>query len=124
MIEYAFILPFLLLLTFSIIEGGFLFARYNTVSNAAREGARAGIVPVSKSCDAACVRGKAETAAKALAIGLVPVPTVQVSPLGVTNDTVVVTVTYDANLVTGTIVQALGGTKTIQLQAVATMQRE
>ncbi len=44
-IEYALILPFLLLLTFGIFEGGLLFFHYNTVANAAREGARAGIIP-------------------------------------------------------------------------------
>ena len=49
-IEYALILPFLLLLTFSVIDGGWLIFRYNTIANAAREGARAGIIPVSAAC--------------------------------------------------------------------------
>ena len=71
-IEYALILPFLLLLTFSIIEGGWLIFRYNTVANAAREGARAGIIPVSAACDQACVRNRVVAAANALTTGLDP----------------------------------------------------
>lgn len=116
-VEYALILPFLLLLTFSIIEGGWLVFRYNTVANAAREGARAGIVPEVSA-------GEVEAAALNLTVGLVPVPTVVVSSLSPSSETVSVTVTYDAPLITGSIVQALGGEDSVRLEAVATMQRE
>jgi hypothetical protein len=71
-VEYALILPFLLLLTFMIIEGGWLIFRYNTVANAAREGARAGIIPVSATCNQTCVQNKVVAAATALTTGLDP----------------------------------------------------
>jgi Flp pilus assembly protein TadG len=42
LVEYALVLPLFLFLAFSIIELSLLFFDYITVSNAAREGARAG----------------------------------------------------------------------------------
>jgi Flp pilus assembly protein TadG len=123
-VEYALILPFLLLLTFSVIEGGWLFFRYNTVANAAREGARAGIVPITATCDADCVEGKASAAALALTVGLVPQPTVLVSPQGPTAVSSVVTVTFDAPLISGPLIQALSGSTSLRLQAVSHMQKE
>jgi hypothetical protein len=44
LVEFALILPLLLLLFFGIIEVGRLMLSYNTIANAAREGARYGIV--------------------------------------------------------------------------------
>ncbi|PYR33324.1 MAG: hypothetical protein DMF89_08415 [Acidobacteria bacterium] len=40
LIEFAFVLPILLLVAFGIIDFGFLFKEYEVVTNAAREGAR------------------------------------------------------------------------------------
>jgi len=40
LIEFAFVLPVLLLVAFGIIDFGFLFREYEVVTNAAREGAR------------------------------------------------------------------------------------
>lgn len=122
-VEYALILPFLLLLTFSIIDGGWLIFRYNTIANAAREGARAGIIPVSAACDVTCVGNRADAAARALTTGLdagrltIPAPVF-------TDTTVQVTVNYNADLITGIVIQTLGGTNAIALSATATMQRE
>lgn len=122
-IEYALILPFLLLLTFSIIDGGWLIFRYNTVANAAREGARAGIIPVSTGCDQACVSARVIAAANAMTTGLDPARLTIPAPV-FTGATVQVTVNYDADLLTGMVIQALGGTNSIRLSAIATMQRE
>src|SRR5262245_19797674 len=44
-IELALTLPLLLLVVFGIIDFGFMFQRYESVTNAAREGARLGILP-------------------------------------------------------------------------------
>ena len=44
MVEFAFILPLLLLLTFGIIEFGFYVYNQQIITNAAREAARVGIV--------------------------------------------------------------------------------
>jgi Flp pilus assembly protein TadG len=43
-IELALTLPLLLLVVFGIIDFGFMFQRYESVTNAAREGARIGIL--------------------------------------------------------------------------------
>ena len=45
LIEFAFVLPLLLLVVVGIFDFGFLFQRYEVVTNAAREGARAGVLP-------------------------------------------------------------------------------
>ena len=44
MVEFVIILPILLMLVFAIIEFGVLFGRWQTLSNAAREGARIAVV--------------------------------------------------------------------------------
>jgi Flp pilus assembly protein TadG len=44
-IEMALTLPLLLVVVFGIIDFGFMFQRYEVVTNAAREGARLGILP-------------------------------------------------------------------------------
>jgi Flp pilus assembly protein TadG len=45
LIEFAFVLPLLLLVIVGIFDFGFLFQRYEVVTNAAREGARAAVLP-------------------------------------------------------------------------------
>jgi Flp pilus assembly protein TadG len=44
-IELALTLPLLLLVVFGIIDFGFMFQRYEVLTNAAREGARVGVLP-------------------------------------------------------------------------------
>jgi TadE-like protein len=45
LIEFALVLPLFLLVLLGIIDFGFLFQRYEVVTNAAREGARVAILP-------------------------------------------------------------------------------
>jgi Flp pilus assembly protein TadG len=45
LVEFAFVFPTLLLVLLGIIDFGFLFQRYEVVTNAAREGARIAILP-------------------------------------------------------------------------------
>jgi TadE-like protein len=45
LIEYALVLPMLLLVVLGIVEFGFLFQRYEVLTNAAREGARMAVLP-------------------------------------------------------------------------------
>lgn len=45
LIETAFVLPILLLVIAGIMDFGFLFLQYEVVTNAAREGARVGVLP-------------------------------------------------------------------------------
>lgn len=48
-LEFAIILPFLLLIVFGIIEFGLMFYNQQVITNASREGARAGIVAPTNS---------------------------------------------------------------------------
>ena len=45
LVEFALVLPLLLLLMLGIAEFGFMFQRYEVVTNAAREGARLAVLP-------------------------------------------------------------------------------
>ena len=45
LVEFALVLPMLLLLILGIAEFGFIFQRYEVVTNAAREGARMAVLP-------------------------------------------------------------------------------
>ena len=51
LVEFVFILPVLLLVVAGIIDFGFLFQRYESLTNAAREGARVGILPGYQEAD-------------------------------------------------------------------------
>jgi Flp pilus assembly protein TadG len=55
MVEFVLILPALLVILFGILEFGVLFFQWQTLSNAAREGAREAIV-FRKDCDSAAVQ--------------------------------------------------------------------
>lgn len=123
LVEYALVLPLLLLITFGIIEFGLLFFQYSTIANAAREGARTGILPVTQACDQACVDGRARAAALALTAGLDPAALTVVVTHPQAN-TVRVAVTYATSFITGPVIQAVGGSGELTLQSMATMNRE
>ena len=69
MVEFVFILPVLLLVLFAIVEFGILFGRWQTLSNAAREGARTAVV-VRKDCDTTAVETEVRTVVKSYASSL------------------------------------------------------
>lgn len=124
LVEYALVLPLLLLLIFGIVEFSLVFMDYNTIANAAREGARAATLPDSPSCPwDGCRRPAAEAAARRLTVGLDPAR-LTVAATRPSAVTVRVEVRYSAALITSPIITALGGNDTITLRTVATMQRE
>jgi Flp pilus assembly protein TadG len=45
LVEFALVLPLLLLIVLAIAEFGFVFQRYEVITNAAREGARMAVLP-------------------------------------------------------------------------------
>jgi hypothetical protein len=53
LIEFALVLPLLLLVVLGIIDFGFLFQRYEVITNAAREGARVAVLPGYADADVA-----------------------------------------------------------------------
>jgi len=126
LVEYALVLPILLLLLLGIMEFGILVFNYNTIANAAREGARYGIVHWR---DADKGEAGIRAAALALTSGLDQDPLVLVIdptwPEGTEDKGVVrVEVTYESQLVTGPIIRVFFGDDSVPLSAVATMQLE
>jgi hypothetical protein len=91
--------------------------RYNTIANAAREGARYGIIHPS---DVAAI----EAAARDLTTGLDPSVITVLVDYDASLYVIQVTVTYDHGLITGPVIAVLGGSGTIPLQASAKMRVE
>lgn len=70
-VEFALIVPIVLVLIGAIVQFGFMFNAQITVTQAAREGARyASLNAVSTGCDATCVTGKVRTKVEGAAPGL------------------------------------------------------
>lgn len=114
LVEFALILPLLLLLIFGIMDFGLAIFSYNTIANAAREGARAGVIPSASDADVV-------DATLRLTTGL----NLTASNITVTRDsTIQVEVTYDHALITGPVIQAVGGDPILHLRTIATMQTE
>lgn len=131
LVEYALVLPLFLLLVTSVIEFGILFYQYSTVVNAAKEGARAGIVMSSQACNDACVANKIDTAARKLMVGLQP-ERLTITPTfymcnwagSGSHPCVQVKVTYKTTFATKMLIDAVGGKGDVTLESTATMQRE
>jgi Flp pilus assembly protein TadG len=120
LVEAALTFPLLFLLFFGIIEFSLVIFSYNTISNAAREGARWGIVSTTVPRSKADIENHVSTLALPVdcaSPGMKPTATV-------TTATVRVDIECNVPLMTQMIVTALGGTGTIPLQASATMQVE
>jgi Flp pilus assembly protein TadG len=118
MLEFALVLPILLLIIFGIIDFGRAFYLYNNLLNAAREGARAGaVMPIVGSEDAirALVRGRIDDGAAASANVQVVYP-----PAPVNQRTVrVQIVDYPYNPVTPVVFN-----RTVNLRATAEFRHE
>lgn len=112
LVEFALVLPVLLLLIFGILDGGRAVYAYHVVANSAREGARYASV-ATRTADE--VRSKVLTYAVALDPSHLSV--VLTYP---TETTVRVEVQYDFDLVTPVVAQAMGG-DTLRLHSSATM---
>ncbi len=127
LIECALVLPLLLLVVLGIFDFGFLFQRYEVVTNAAREGARIGILPAYSTADV-----QARVAAYAAASGLPPgssttVETVTVTtPSGSSFPAVRVTVEYPHQFLwLAPFASRFGGSfGTVTLRAVSVMRSE
>jgi Flp pilus assembly protein TadG len=127
LVEYALVLPIFLLLVLGVIEFGLLFFQYNVVANAAREGARAGIVMETDTCPTSCLAKRVDDAAREITAGLDPksltITPQWLYPAG-SIPQVRVRVRYQTSLMTQTLIEAIGGSGKITLESTATMQRE
>lgn len=115
LIEYALLLPLLLLLILGIINFAIVIFSYNTIGNAAREGARAGIIHDTSSAEI-------ETAASQLTTGLNGVQiSTQGAPCTTAGEAITVTVNYSPTLIGAEVVM---GKATLPLRAVSSMKCE
>jgi Flp pilus assembly protein TadG len=136
LVEFAMVLPLLLLVIAGIVDFGFTFQRYEVVTNAAREGARIAVLPGYTTADVqARVRTYIEeglnmsTAQVNAAIGTPLLEAVSITPAGgMTFNAARVTVTFTHNyLLLGPIVNlATGGSfgTQVTLTARSTMRLE
>jgi Flp pilus assembly protein TadG len=69
MVEMVIVLPLLLMILFGIMEFGVVFGRWQTVTNAAREGARTAVV-FRTDCDVTAVRTEVKDVVKSYAAGI------------------------------------------------------
>lgn len=122
--EFALVMPILLLLVFGIINFGVVFAQNLSVSNAARQAARFGAVE-GRTCSAISSEAMTTVANEALAYSQLSAGAVTVtrggSCAGATeackdsggSDSVQVTVTYTAEFVAPWIIPGIPSTKTL-----------
>jgi Flp pilus assembly protein TadG len=133
LVELALALPLVLLVIAGVIDFGFLFQRYEVVTNAAREGARMAVLS-GYSCDNTLTSDVGSRVQSYLTTsGLTDTPTVncgtgtQTLPSGLTVQVATVTVTYPSNfLFIGPIAALIGGGSpgTVNLRAVSVMRVE
>jgi Flp pilus assembly protein TadG len=116
LVEYALVLPILLLLVLGTIDLALVVFSYDTISNAAREGARYAVVHPTD------VSG-IEARARMLTEGL-DESALDISVSYPTSKTVRVSITYDDHLFTGFLMEAAGGHPYLRLRASSTMQIE
>ena len=69
MVEMVIVLPLLLMILFGIMEFGVVFGRWQTVTNAAREGARTAVM-FRTDCDATAVSTEVKDVVKSYAAGI------------------------------------------------------
>jgi len=129
LVEFALLLPLLLLLLFGIIEFGIAVFRYDTIANASREIARYGIVQLvqlNKEEAKEAIKQYIEDEMPRWTTGLISdsmIVTPTLTP-DIWRTTVHITVTYEHQFLTGPVIAAFGGNSNIELRSVATMYSE
>jgi len=131
LVEFALVLPVLLLILVAIMDFAFMFKNYEVVTNAAREGARVGVLSEYQPADAVA-RAEAYLAASGLTdahaspVATPTTVTVVVGGVSKTMNAIQVTVTYPHGfLLLGPITRWFGsGLGTITLTGTATMRTE
>jgi Flp pilus assembly protein TadG len=121
-VEYALVLPIFLLLVFGIIDFGVTIFYYNAIANAAREGARTGVViPFDSTGDDAATNAITNTVISRTAL-----PNLTSDDISVTRSLTrtQVAVEYRHRLITGPVIQVVAGGPDITLRSVATMYNE
>lgn len=127
LVEFALILPLLLLLLFGIMEFGVVVFTYNTLANVGREVARYGAVHPEDAEIESYINDEILGDPHRWTTGI-HADSVLITPTlrnnGPLTSTVNVTVTYTYELLTGPVISALGGKPDIRLRTVTTMYTE
>jgi Flp pilus assembly protein TadG len=125
-IELALTLPLLLLIVMGILDFGLMFQRYEVVTNAAREGARVGVLPNYTTVDAQLRAQQYLTSGGLNGSATVNATVAQVAVGAKKVNQVTVTVQYDhTHLFVGPILNLIGGSLgSVTLQGVSTMRVE
>ena len=129
LIELAVTLPILMALAAGIVDFGILFQRYEVVTNAAREGARVGILPGYGAAD---VQARVTNYLNAAGLAGAPAASVTygteaIGAGGLNVSTITVLVSYPHNFILfGPIAPLLGGSPTanVTLRSASTMRVE
>jgi Flp pilus assembly protein TadG len=125
LVEFGFALPLLVLLLLGIIESGLIYQSFDTITNAAREGARYGTITPANEGPSTCATPGGAIGAQAvcrLTAGLDPAQvTYRATSSG---QTVALQVTYRYIFASGLVSQAFGGSPTLMLTANSTMRAE
>ena len=117
LVEFALVLPILLVLLCGIVDFGWLYYNQITLNNAAREGARYAAVHYDPACD-----WQAETQSRMIS-GMAGVNSAAASVSAASGEQITVSVTADAKLLTG-ITSVLIGKQSVRLRAECTMRIE
>ena len=128
-IELALTLPLLLVIVMGIFDFGLMFQRYEVLTNAAREGARVGVLPNYTTADAQAraqqyLTSGGLTGSATFTIAVAPSPPFGIQAKTVNQVTVTVAYPYTYPFV-GPILNLLGGSLgSVTLQGVSTMRVE
>ena len=131
LVEFALVLPLLLFVMLGIAEFGFIFQRYEVLTNAAREGARIAVLPGYTAADVQARVASYVTAGRVPTIAGNPVVLVEniAIPVGgglpaLTARRVTVTYTYTYTFIPGIGAMLGAAYNTVLLTAVSEMRSE
>jgi len=116
LLEYALVLPLLMVLVLGIMDFGLIFFSYETLESAVREGARVGVIdPVDQANIASAVRGQTICLDQSLLNVAIAYPG---------SNLIEVSATYDAPIFSGFITQFFSGNSAVTLRSSAMMAIE
>ncbi|MBI4320229.1 MAG: pilus assembly protein [Chloroflexi bacterium] len=118
--EFALVLPVVLLLLLGVIDFGRAVSAYVSLAQSAREGARAGIYPTATDAD---IRSSVRT--QSIALGVLPDDRISISPVypRQSGDSLQVVVSYEFNAYTP-LLSALWGGGVMRMAGSARMKVE
>lgn len=125
LVEFALLLPLLLLLLLGIIEFGIAVFAYNTTANVGREVARYGVVHPNQTLIDAYIDNSPEIQRWTQGIVTPSLSIIYTLSGGdVLSSTIQVTATYTHTFLTGPVITAVGGDPELPLRTVTTMYTE